>query len=721
MATKVWESIIPTKERSWLNKGDSRILRQCLVDLGYLSWKEEGGIKKALLVFRKDSFQEKLLSAAAAKSRRATASLQEEQLLKSMVALEGDFPIFQLPAQGKLTLTVRLLHYRLHLLGLYPLEKIGEKFSPLSLQALQQLGKHLNLPPESPKLLKLTGHFLALLHHLREKGALDKTVLVFKFSAANLPKDLQKEVKEERGIREKSKKLAKEEQSCDQELADWEDKILDKELAELKRIENRNQNKYKRSQRIKFLLRKVHRNFKKEYQLRLQAQKDLEQQIEQQKQLIQEQEFLLQDMEKNLAQANTWPLERAEKKAKKKDLGKQIKARKAILKTEQKALSNLERAYKKRLQKNEKENTNQQERLQKLQGQLKALQSKINGLKFRFKAQLQRSLQADFYQQIKKNIFAQSDQSALKSISENTYNCFLIRVLQIHQWTNAYYNGRLDSVFAGKTFTAIAEMCEDLSQLRLKYILAALGAKNDGYWLVNIHYLIDRFCELHPLDSAPPDHQKIMADYRQDLATEESRIYNKTAQKLWKKTDSTDLSKREEDLLPRRAYHGRQSLLFSFGRVIGRIGKILWKGLKASFQILKNFVRMLYEDLRESIILFVQSLDFLFGKRRSLPMGERDIWDTPKYEYQDFLSVEENAQAAELHFQEQSKEVNLPAKSIDQTLKILKQVATFAIALATGGITWPALLTRLIVFCRRWFFRWLKEVLLERRGELFAV
>ena len=720
MATKAWESIIPTQERKWLNSEEPEVLRQCLVDLGYLPWKKEGTIKEALLAFRKDSLHEKLLSAYEAKSQSRKASLQEEQLLKSLVALEGDFPVFQLPAQGSLTLTVRLLHYRLHLFGLYPLEKVGEAFSPQSLKALHQLGKHLNLAPESPELLKLTGHFLPLLHHIKEKGALDKTVVVFNFSAATLPKDLQKEVKEERGIKEKSKQLLKDEKACDKELADWENKILDKEWVERKRIENRNQNKYRKSQRVKFLLRKTHLHFKKQYQLRLDAQEAGKQQIGQQKALLQEKKLLLADMETTLAQANTWPLERAERRAKKKTLEKQIKARKAILKSEQKTLADLEKALEKLRQKNEKENTKQQEDLQKLQKQLKALQSKINGLRFRFKGQLKRSLQEDFYLQIKKNIFAKEDQTALKSISETSYNLFLIRVIQIHQWTNAYYNGRLDSVFAGKTFTAIAEMSEDLSQLRLKYILAALGSKNKGYWLLNIHYLLDRFCQVHPLDSEAPDYEKIMAEYRQELPTEESRIDHKTAKKIWKKKQTPLSLSSEEQLLPRRTYHGHQSLLFSFGRVIGRIGKIIWKGLKASFQILKNFVRMLYEDLRESIVLFAQSLGFLFGKRRSLPMGEGDLWDTPKYEYQDFLSVEENAKAAELHFQKESKNSNLPAKSIDRTLKILRQVATFAIALATGGITWPALLTKLILFCRRWFFRWLKEVLLERRRELFA-
>lgn len=717
---KTWHSIIPAADRKWLRAHPQTQVSQCLTDLGYWVPGVQEDLKKALIAFRKEAKAAHLLSAKAAANTSKRASLAEEQLLKNLLALEGDFPLQQIPAQQSLSLPVRLLHYRLHLLSLYPRDQIHQPFSPASLQALQQLGEWLQIPPDSPALLLLTGDLNALIHQIHQQGRLDQQIVAFQFSADQLPPDLQKEVKEERGVKESEKTSPKAEQACDRELQKLTTQILDQEKAERKRLLDRNQNKQKRLQQISLLIRSLNAQQRKRFSQRMKERAALEKKIKRQEKDIQQKQDLLQSMEQELEELKNADLSAAQKRTKRNKLKEQIKGRKALLKTAKKTANQLQQSLTKLVKKQAKEQAKSQQKFLALRARLKALRIKVNGLRFRFKGQLKQSLQTSAYRKLVKNVFSAKDQDYLKERCKNKYNLFLIRIIQLHQWTNGYYHGCLDSKFAGKTFGAIVEMTEDIPRLRLKYILTSLRGKKQGYWILNIAYLIERFCHLHPLATPAPDEQEILQAYLAAHHSQQNTLYNKNTQELWQDYQKQQ-TEPDDDALPRRAYFGRSSLLRSFGRVIKKIGQIIFQGLKATWQILQNFVRMLYEDLRSSVVLFAQSLDFLFGKRRTLPLGEGENWDTPKYVYDDLLSVEENAAAAENHFTEAAQISNLPTKSIQNTLKILARVAKFAIALATGGITWPALLTQLILFCRRWFLRWLKNTLLHRRRELFAL
>ena len=321
-----WESILPEKEQQLLTSSDELAVSQCLADLGYWDGKKRSGLPAALKKFRKDCQQEKLLPAGSLSKAKAT--LEEEALLKKLVALEGDCPVFQLPAQGTQGLSVRLLHYRLHLLGLYH-DPIAAPFSPAGLSALQQLAQWLQLAPDSPKTLALCGDLMALIHRLTKFGQLDQHIVTFRFSSKQLPRDLQKEVREERGVKENPDQLEKTEKTSEKELRQLEDRILGKEKAERQRLVSRNLSKQRKLQRLSRLMRAVHRQQKQLLQSSLKQGQSLEKKISRQSQKIDRQQALLQEMETLLSQHSgsgnkkkTEAIKRADQRAEKKHPGR---------------------------------------------------------------------------------------------------------------------------------------------------------------------------------------------------------------------------------------------------------------------------------------------------------------------------------------------------------------------------------------------------------------
>lgn len=713
---KPWESIIPTSELHFANDHNP-VLRQSLTDLGY--WQINANLKTALLQFRKEAQQARLLSRRQANVRSSTISLEEIQLLKLITALEGDLPLV-LPARGDKNLSTRVLHYRLHLLGLYPATKINHPFSNRSFQALHQLGKWTQLQADSTELLQLTGDLNRLIHRIKRFGKLQEQIVAFQFSEQLLSKEIRRELKFDGGVKEKEKDLKKREVACDRELRKLENQILDKASIARQRLVNTNRGKQSKLLRIRQLLQTINTRQATQYQLHMKIRRDLQKQLKDIRTELHQKTTLLSEMQKTLEKAPNMPGLKAEREIKIMALSLQIKERKKIIKKLQKQRSIFEKKLEKTIQQQQQQQITAQKKSVILKEKIKLLRHQVHGLRFRFKAQLKRSLTPAFYQTVVKKIFSRSNTSHLLAIENAPYNSFLIRLLQLHQWTNGYYNGSLDSHFAEKTFGAIAQMAEDLPSLRLKYILTSLRDQQHGFWVLNIAYLLDCFCKINPVDAPTPKHQEIMERYLAQQGDTSTGPFTPTT-KVFFHQRQKQLQTSSSGPSTRRVYHGQRTLLRAFSRVANRIGQIIFKGLKASLRIVENFVLMLYEDAKASIILFTQSLDFLFGKRRKIPLGNNENWDTPKYKYNGFLSVEENTKAAESHFTQAAASSSLPTKSIATTLKILKKVARYAILLSTGAMSWPALVTQLILFCRKWFLRWLKNTLLHRRQELLLM
>lgn len=105
---------------------DSAEIIQHLRDLGYLSQlpfnviNKESTYQKALEEFEYDLIQSKLFSDNAINSLRALYSEDlAEEMLRKLMDLDEGIALRKLPEMGELSLSSRILHYRLLMYGLY--------------------------------------------------------------------------------------------------------------------------------------------------------------------------------------------------------------------------------------------------------------------------------------------------------------------------------------------------------------------------------------------------------------------------------------------------------------------------------------------------------------------------------------------------------------------------------------------------------------------------
>ncbi len=471
------------------------------------------------------------------------------------------------------------------MLGLYDGE-VRAPFSPDSLAALDQLGQWLKLAPDSPKLLRLTGHFIPLLHRLNEVGKLSERILTFQLSPTLIAADIRKDLKEERGITEKDTDLQKKESQALQELEELESKVLGREKAELQAIKHRRENKEHSLKRLSNLLKATHALLRQLWKKHLQTQRLQQREQKRLERKLEVRQILIEQMKQTY--------EELEDVTKRRKLRKQIKAREKVLEIQEDKLNQKQKKWARQKKRREKSISNQQKDLRSYQEDIKRLRAKINGLRFRFKGQLKRSLSTSTFSDVQKEVFRSNDLAYLQTLEKEAYNSFLIRILQLSQWVNGYYIGKIDSQFEGKTFGAIVEMVEDLPRLRLKYILTCLPDEQEGYWVLNIAYLIDHFCKIYPVNETLPSPDEVLERYSKAFISSDPLYHTPATEACWEEWEGEQLA---------CAYHGRNRLWASMGRVVKKFAAFVWRGVKATAHIFRNFIRLLYEDIRESVVL----------------------------------------------------------------------------------------------------------------------
>lgn len=257
----------------------------------------------------------------------------------------------------------------------------------------------------------------------------------------------------------------------------------------------------------------------------------------------------------------------------------------------------------------------EQEKLKKVAERYQFLLKKLEKIPRRFRRELKAYLAPDFYEKVKGELLARENSSFFSDTLQHPYNQFLVRLLQLHQWTNGYYNGLIDNDLGRKTFRSIREIDRDVEDMKLRFVLYQLNP-HTGTWLLNIRYL---FAEM--IDSL--ESFKDQDDFETVVLKYESEIANNPAIRNQKKRIDRELNKtikrinknRQNNKL-RRVYFGARSLARSIVRGMKRLIRLIVKGLKFIYRLLKNFVLMLYREIREGLGKFGQGIAFLFGKRQ---------------------------------------------------------------------------------------------------------
>ena len=269
----------------------------------------------------------------------------------------------------------------------------------------------------------------------------------------------------------------------------------------------------------------------------------------------------------------------------------------------------------------------EQEKLKKKADRYQELLKRLEKIPRRFRRELKEYLAPEFYEKVRRELLNRENTILFTEILNHPYNQFLVRLLQLHQWTNGYYNGLIDSDLGAKTFGSIREIDRDIKGMKLRFVLYRLNPQK-GTWLLNIRYLFAEMIDSLESFKSEDNFETVVERYEAEIANNPDVRNQKDRIDKQLKKEFKEAKKNRKDKKLRRVYFGVRSLARSIVRGMTRLIQLIIKGLKFIYRLLKNFVLMLYREIREGLRKFAQGIAFLFGKRQvttSFPDGRPAI------------------------------------------------------------------------------------------------
>jgi hypothetical protein len=177
------------------NHGRFEEMVQMLSDLGYLSIAEVEGeivadteLRKGIKLFRYEALREGLLPASEFLNARFGKlkpadylTSRELNLLQLLTGLDGGFVLKQLPEQDHISISSRVFHYRMNLLGLYDWP-VDQAFSVSGVSAWKQL-KQWFCDVDEQQLLYLSGDFNDLIYRVRTCESIKNRLIYFRYQS----------------------------------------------------------------------------------------------------------------------------------------------------------------------------------------------------------------------------------------------------------------------------------------------------------------------------------------------------------------------------------------------------------------------------------------------------------------------------------------------------------------------------------------------------------
>ena len=356
-----FENIVPAETAQQFQAQRQLEINQAFTELGWPFGPSPLDRSKSIAQFRQEGLSAGLLDPVSSFGLNNTADLSapELSLLEQCCTLEGKLHLKQLPTTGSTTLLSRVLHFRLIKLGLYK-GQANDPMSSATQQALIQLQEWLNLNGDLVKVANIAGDLKTLIQQLLKSKQLDNKVALFQWDAPLMNSQQKADLAEESDESDQESQLIQEEQSIDRSIRRAEARYRDKIAKSVKTAEDVEMavplnSREGRAKRIKLLMRSI---------------------LNDQRQLLEEQ------------------------------LAKEAKVRAAIEQaSERKERRRLERALARLIRQRKEEQGAKQRELRELQERLTHLSLKINGLKFKFKAKLKRSLSEQAYPKIRQEVF----------------------------------------------------------------------------------------------------------------------------------------------------------------------------------------------------------------------------------------------------------------------------------------------------------------------------
>ncbi len=239
----------------------------------------------------------------------------------------------------------------------------------------------------------------------------------------------------------------------------------------------------------------------------------------------------------------------------------------------------------------------------------------------RLKDDFERSSQ--FYQLMRKEVLRQNDRKVnydfLEERSKNELNQFIIRLIQVHQWTDGFYDGLLDHDLGPVSFEAIVAAIrlfnddENEEDIKVKEILAHVG---NGYFVFNALYFLKKYMvEEEKTDYEQSTIHNLGEQLRTAEPAEREAFHQKTAQLIDGANQTFDSEEQQiKQGLFKRIYYG----IKGFFRKLFRLGKKLFKWVINRFdqlkELLTGFFKKALAHARQALRALIKGIKYLIGR-----------------------------------------------------------------------------------------------------------
>lgn len=214
------------------------------------------------------------------------------------------------------------------------------------------------------------------------------------------------------------------------------------------------------------------------------------------------------------------------------------------------------------------------------------------------------------------------DLDFLEKQCESDLNKFMLRLMQLYQWMSGYYLGTIDGEIGKISFNSFLELAKsEVENGNIEFRVPLFVAHLTGdYWIVNIHYFFDNLWNEKEDQTDIGNLFREFSTQYEKLSPELRQNADVNLKAAWKEINvdkNRDLKSTRYRF--RRIYFGIKSMVRSIRRSLKRLfGWIVLKTAEFTEKIanlMKNFAKLLFREIREGLQLFAKGMAFLFGKR----------------------------------------------------------------------------------------------------------
>ncbi|MBO6794378.1 MAG: hypothetical protein JJ895_10745 [Balneolaceae bacterium] len=286
----------------------------------------------------------------------------------------------------------------------------------------------------------------------------------------------------------------------------------------------------------------------------------------------------------------------------------------------------------------------------------------------------------------------------VKGRSTDELTNFIIKVLQVHQWMDGFYDGKTDGEIGSMSLNSIADLLKfynagNDADLPLKSMLYYIGK---GYFVFNALTMINNYVIEDAPDSRDEDVIKSLT-IQSGRLTESDRAKFEANLNAVLDSAKVELHQQKQKAkmgIGKRVYFGIRSFLKKLFRIGKRLVKMILHHLKKIFKQLSDFFKRVLEYGKQALKSFIQGIKYIIGRLPIITENEHKLAITHAEFMGDTFSILSDPfskQGYDKHHEkvlEVQRSAQFSVALVGEVLKLLKYMLK-------GFVGWPILILQL--------------------------